>query len=96
MNVKQLKDILNQYHDDMELWVSDNDLGEGAKLLESVKKELAFKASLDGDLIENEYYYVKYTNELEIKKLLKEGYLFCGNNKILSKEILIINDEEIS
>lgn len=96
MNVKQLKEILNQYNDDMELWVSDNDLGEGAKPLESIKKELAFKASLDGDLIDNEYYYVEYENESEIKKLIKEGYLFCDNNKILSKEILIINDEKIS
>ncbi len=62
MNIKTLKEILNSYPDDMEIWVSDNDLGEGASPLESIKKELAWEANLDGDLIYDEYYYLIYSH----------------------------------
>ena len=79
MNIKTLKEILNSYPDEMEIWVSDNDLGEGASPLESIKKELAWEANLDGDLINDEYYYVEYTEDKKVKEFLKKGYSYCSD-----------------
>lgn len=92
MNVKELKDILNQYPDDMEIWVSDRGYCEGGERLVKVEKVSAYEAGLDGDEILDEYIYTDADTNLDEYKL--KGYLISEDEEVLSKEILYLNDLE--
>lgn len=59
MKVKELIDILSQYPEDMEVWVSDKGYSEGGERLSKVEKVLAVDAGLDGDEVDDEYIYIE-------------------------------------
>ena len=91
MNKKQLIEILEPFSDDIEIWVDDNGLGEGGTPLESVEKQFAFLAGLDGDLINNEYTYAWDENEnLDVEEMKSKGYTYISKETVFSKEILLI------
>lgn len=90
MKIKELKTILEQYPDDMEIWVSDQGNSEGGTKLTKVAKVLAIDAGLDGDEIDDEYSYIdEYIN---VKEYLKKGYLLSEDKSAVSKEIIYLND----
>lgn len=92
MNVKELKEILNQYPDDMEIWVSDRGYCEGGERLVKVEKKIAYEAGLDGDEILDEWIYTDSDTNLDEYKL--KGYSISEDGEVLSKEILYLNDLE--
>lgn len=91
MNVKELKEILSQYPDDMEIWVSDKGYVEGGERLTKVQKILASDAGLDGDDVSNEYILVE--DDTNILEYLAKGYILEEGGEYLSKEILYLNHE---
>lgn len=91
MNVKELKEILNQYPDDMEIWVSDKGYVEGGERLTKVQKVLASDAGLDGDDVSDEYILVE--DDTNIPEYLAKGYILEEDGEYLSKEILYLNHE---
>lgn len=91
MNVKELKEILNQYPDDMEIWVSDKGYVEGGERLTKVQKVLASDAGLDGDDVSDEYILVE--DDTNILEYLAKGYILEEEGEYLSKEILYLNHE---
>lgn len=90
MNVKELKEILNQYPDDMEIWVSDQGYVEGGEPLSKVEKKLACYAGLDGDQVNDEYVHADDT--IDTSDYLAKGYILSEHGAYLSKEILYLND----
>jgi hypothetical protein len=88
MNIRELKEILNQHPDDMEIWVSDRGRCEGGERLVTVKKMPAYNAALDGDEILDEYIYVD--DGIDIEEYEANGYLILEDGEILSKEINLI------
>lgn len=94
MNVKTLIETLQQYPQDLEVWVSDRGYCEGGISLERVEKVLAYEAGLDGDDIDDEYIYLDEDNNLEdIQSYLDKGYKLLEDRGVLSKEIIYLNDE---
>lgn len=91
MKVKQLIDILSQYPDDMEVWVSDRGYCEGGIRLNKVEKVLAFDAGLDGDEIDDEYVYIEDLME-DPEHYFERGYHVNEDGTVLSKEIIYLND----
>ena len=75
MNVKELKDILNQYPDDMEIWVSNRGYCEGGERLVKVEKVVAYEAGLDCDKILDEWIYTDADTNLSEYKL-QDFHLF--------------------
>lgn len=90
MKVKELIDILSQYPEDMEVWVSDKGYSEGGERLSKVEKVLAVDAGLDGDEVDDEYIYIE--DKTNIFEYLKKGYLLNREKDALSKEIIYLND----
>lgn len=90
MNVKELKEILEKYPDDMVIWVSDRGYCEGGVRLEKVEEKLAWDAGLDGDDIDDEWVYLR--EDITSKDLTEKGYFFADNGNVFSKKILYLND----
>lgn len=90
MNVKELKHLLEQYPNDMEIWVSDRGGLEGGTRLVKLEKVLAYNADLDGDEINDEYFYIEENTNID--ECLSKGYILTGDNEVLSKEILYLNN----
>jgi hypothetical protein len=91
MKVKELINILSQYPEDMEIWVSDRGYCEGGEKLTTVEKLLAYDASLDGDEINDEYIYVE-GEDIDIQEHLDKGYVLTDDGSVLSKYIIYLND----
>ena len=91
MKVKELINILNQYPEDMEVWVSDNGYCEGGEKLTKVEKLLAYGAGLDGDEIDDEYIYVE-VEDIDIQEYLAKGYVLTNGESVLSKHIIYLNN----
>ena len=90
MKVGELKKLLEQHPDGMEIWFSpDIAIGEGGLKLESLKVENAWTAGLDGDDIDDEYLFTDDMTELEIKGYLDRGWKLQDN--ILTKDILVLH-----
>lgn len=90
MKVKELKEILSNYPEDMEIWVSDRGYCEGGERLVKVEKVKAVDVGLDGDDVDDEYIYVE--KDTNISSYLVKGYLLSEDGETLSKEILYLND----
>lgn len=90
MNVKELKQLLEQYPDDMEIWISDHGMLEGGERLIKVEKVLASEVGLDGDSINEEWYHVD--DDTNISEYLSKGYVLANNGEYVSQEILYLND----
>lgn len=88
MKVKDLKAILEQYPDEMNIWVSDGGLGEGGNPLYKIEKMIAWDADLDDDDIDDEYIFVE--DDTNISEYLVKGYILSENGEVLSKEILYL------
>ena len=86
----ELQELLKQFPDDMEIWVSDQGNSEGGTKLTKVEKVLADDAGLDGDDVNDEYIYVE--EDTNISEYLAKGYILCNDNEVLSKEIIYLND----
>lgn len=91
MKVKELKELLNKYPDDMEIWVSDGGNSEGGERLTKVEKVLAVDAGLDGDDIDDEYTYID--DDVDVLSYLERGYILSKDGDAVSKEILYLNDK---
>ena len=91
MNVKELINILSQYPEDMEVWVSDKGYGEGGEKLTKVEKLLAYDAGLDGDSIDDEYIYIE-GEDINIQEHQAKGYILTDGGSVLSKHIIYLND----
>lgn len=98
MNVGDLKKILNQFPDDMDIWVSDFGLGEGGSRINKVESVLAYNASLDGDEVDDEYIYEEdlIENGEDPEEFLSKGYTRLSESSfnlgpVLSKTILFIS-----
>ena len=91
MNVKEIKQLLNKYPDDMEIWVSDGGNSEGGERLIKVEKVLAVDAGLDGDDIDDEYVYID--DDVDVLSYLERGYILSKDGDAVSKEILYLNDK---
>jgi len=90
MKVKELIDILKNYPEDMEVWVSDGGSSEGGVRLTKVEKVSAYDAGLDGDDIDDEYIYVE--EDTNIDEYLAKGYFLSEEKDVLYKEIVYLND----
>ena len=90
MTVKELKEKLQEFPDDMEVWVSDKGYCEGGEKLNKVEKVLAIDVALDGDEIDDEYLYI--TADTLLEEYLSKGYLLNEDKDVLSKEIIYLND----
>ncbi len=86
MNKKQLIEALEPFPDDMEIWVNDNGYCEGGLPLKGIVPMLAYLASLDGDEITDEYFFMndEPTTQLDLDK-----YKYIDNPPVLSKTILL-------
>jgi len=91
MKVKELINILSQYPEDMEVWVSDKGYGEGGEKLTKVEKLLAYDAGLDGDSIDDEYIYIE-GEDINIQEHQAKGYILTDGGSVLSKHIIYLND----
>lgn len=91
MKVKELIEILKQYPEDMQVWVSDKGYCEGGERLTKVEKISAYKASLDGDEIDDEYIYVD--NDTNVDELINQGYTLSEDGEVLYKEIIYLNND---
>jgi hypothetical protein len=65
MIVADLIKELQKYPQDLGIWVSDDNMGEGALPLLKVRKVLAVEAGLDGDEVDDEYDYPEEFDKLE-------------------------------
>lgn len=98
MNKKQLIELLEQYPDDIEIWIDDAGYIEGGKRLEEIEKLYAWDANLDGDDVSDEWIYVENGMSEEHKILLesqKDKYTLVDKAKftgedVYSKEILLL------
>ena len=90
MNKKQLIELLKPFPDDMEIWVSDKGYLEGGERLTKIEKISSYEAGLDGDDIDDEYFYVENVND--IQAYLDKGYLLSDDGEVLFKEIIYLND----
>jgi len=93
MNKKQLIELLEQYPDDIEIWIDDAGYIEGGKRLESIEKLYAWDANLDGDTIDDEWIYADENLTGKSKILLEsqfDKYHLIENGEVYSKEILLI------
>ena len=59
MTIKDLIIELEKYPKGLIVWVSDGGYIEGAVPLQTISKQLAYSADLDGDAVNNEYEYIK-------------------------------------
>ena len=91
MNVKELINILSQYPENMEVWVSDRGYCEGGEKLTKVEKLLAYDAGLDGDSIDDEYIYIE-GEDINIQEHQAKGYVLTDGGSVLSKHIIYLND----
>jgi hypothetical protein len=91
MKVKELINILSQYPEDMEVWVSDKGYSEGGEKLTKIEKLLAYDAGLDGDEINDEYIYVE-GEDINIQEHQAKGYVLTDGGSVLSKHIIYLND----
>jgi hypothetical protein len=91
MKVKELINILSQYPEDMEVWVSDRGYCEGGEKLTKVEKLLAYDAGLDGDSIDDEYIYIE-GEDINIQEHQAKGYVLTDGGSVLSKHIIYLND----
>ena len=85
----ELRKLLEEFPDDMEVWVSDNGYCEGGERLQKVQKVLAYSAGLDGDEVDDEWVYIE--EDTKVKELLEGGYQKVGED-VLSKEIIYLNN----
>jgi hypothetical protein len=90
MKIKELKQILEQYPEELEIWVSDSGYIEGAERLTRVAKMLAYQADLNGDCVDDEYLYIE--DDTDIKKYVDNGYTLLADKSVLTKEIIILNN----
>jgi hypothetical protein len=90
MKNKELQELLKQFPDDMEVWVSDRGYVEGGERLVKVEKVMACDAALDGDDVDDEYIYVE--KDTNISSYLVKGYILSEDGKVLSKEIIYLNE----
>jgi hypothetical protein len=91
MKVKELIELLKQYPEDMEVWVSDNGYCEGGEKLTKVEKVSAYDASLDGDEVDGEYIYVD--EDTDTSEFISKGYLLSDDGEVLYKEIVYLNNQ---
>lgn len=90
MKVGKLIELLSQYPEDMEVWVSDNGYCEGGERLVKVEKVNAYDAGLDGDSIGDEWFFVD--EETSVQSYLDRGYILSQDGDVVSKEIIYLND----
>jgi hypothetical protein len=90
MKVKELIEILKNYPEDMEVWVSDRGYCEGGERLTKVEKVSSHDAGLDGDEVGDEYIYVE--DDINISEYLIKGYILSEDGDVLYKEIIYLND----
>jgi hypothetical protein len=91
MKLKELINILSQYPEDMEVWVSDRGYCEGGEKLTKVEKLIAYDAGLDGDEIDDEFIHVE-GEDIDIQEHLNKGYVLTDGGSVLSKHIIYLND----
>jgi hypothetical protein len=91
MKNKELQELLKNFPDDMEVWVSDNGYSEGGLKLTKVEIVKAVNAGIDGDDVDDEYLYVD--NDTDIAQYLTKGYFLSEDGETLSKEIIYLNDQ---
>lgn len=91
MNKRELIKLLEKFPDDMEIWVSDRGCCEGAIPLQKVEKVSAYDTPLDGDLVEDEYYYIMNLKN-QIEEFLKKGYILSKDKIVVTKEIILLNN----
>jgi hypothetical protein len=90
MKNKELQELLKNFPDDMEVWVSDNGYREGGERLNTVEVVKADDAGLDGDEVNDEYIYVE--DDTNISEYLTKGYFLSEDGETLSKEIIYLNN----
>jgi hypothetical protein len=90
MKNKELQELLKNFPDDMEVWVSDNGYCEGGERLNKVQVVKAIDAGLDGDQVGDEYIYVE--DDTNISEYLVKGYFLSEDGETLSKEIIYLNN----
>jgi hypothetical protein len=91
MKVGELIKRLQEYPEDMQVWVSDNGYYEGGERLVKVEKVLAYDAGLDSDSVKDEWLYVE--EDTNISSYLAKGYILSEDGEVLSKAIIYLNDE---
>ena len=80
MKVKELINILSQYPEDMEVWVSDRGYCEGGEKLTKVEKLIAYDAGLDGstDITVNDFVLIGVLSGMNSRNLAADGSNFGG------------------
>jgi len=91
MKVKELIEKLKEFPEDMTVWVSDNGNSEGGTRLISVEKVLAIDAGLDGDDVDDEYFFI---DEDFDESILKNPSSYIKHENFVSKEIVYLNDSQ--
>lgn len=90
MKVKELINQLSFLDPELEVFVNDNGHGEGASRLNELTVIPAIDAEIDGDEIDDEYYYTEDMSEDRYVKLRKSGYLLSEDGEMLYKNVLVI------
>jgi hypothetical protein len=90
MKNKELQELLKNFPDDMEVWVSDNGYCEGGVKLIKVEVVKAIDVCIDGDDVNDEYIYVE--DDTNISEYLVKGYFLSEDGETLSKEIIYLNN----
>jgi hypothetical protein len=92
MTAGELINILYQYPEDMQIWVSDRGYSEGGKSLTKVEKVSPYDSILDVDDINYNFHYTEDMTELTILNYLEQGYLISKDGQVLYKEIIYLNN----
>lgn len=93
MNIKELIQKLQMYPEETEIWISDRGYVEGGEKLSKISYGLAGDFPLDGDDIDDEYFYIDDMKESEVKEKLNNGYFKLKDNPdMISKKIIYLND----
>lgn len=89
MTCKELIALLQQFPEDMPVWVSDEGMMEGAWPCVSATQMPAYNAGLDGDLVDGEYVWVD--EDTDVADLLAKGYRSFESGEVLSRDIVLID-----
>lgn len=88
MTCKELIALLQQFPEDMPVWVSDKGMLEGALPRVHATQLPAYDAGLDGDLVDDEYVWVD--EDTDVAYLLSKGYRSHESGEVLSRDIVLI------